>query len=156
MDLGGGLGVPYEARQAYCPPLPDVYGAMVRGGDRRAGTCTLHVRAGARDRRATAGVLLYQGHPRKAGRDGDPFVIDRRGDERSRCGPALYDAYHDFLAECRASMVSRMTAHIVGPICESSGDTFAKNREMDVVSMPKTSSRVMHRRRLWRDDGQHL
>ena len=44
--------------------------------------------------------------------------------------PALYDAYHDI--DAVAPSGERMTAHVVGPVCES-GDTFAMAREMDAV-----------------------
>ena len=44
--------------------------------------------------------------------------------------PALYDAWHDFVAV--APTGTRMTANIVGPICESS-DTFAMGRDIDAV-----------------------
>ena len=44
--------------------------------------------------------------------------------------PAMYDAWHDFVAVKPSG--ERMTANIVGPICESS-DTFAMGREIDLV-----------------------
>jgi diaminopimelate decarboxylase len=42
----------------------------------------------------------------------------------------MYDAWHDFLAVGPSG--GRMTANIVGPICESS-DTFAMGRDIDAV-----------------------
>ena len=58
-----------------------------------------------------------------------PFVVvDAAMNDLAR--PAMYDAWHDFLAvEPRGDRVS---ANIVGPICESS-DTFATGREIDAV-----------------------
>ena len=44
--------------------------------------------------------------------------------------PALYDAYHQI--DAVAPTGERMTANVVGPVCES-GDTFAMAREMDAV-----------------------
>ena len=45
--------------------------------------------------------------------------------------PALYGAWHDF--EAVEPTGERMTANIVGPICET-GDTFAKDRECDALN----------------------
>jgi diaminopimelate decarboxylase len=59
-----------------------------------------------------------------------PFVIvDAAMNDLAR--PALYDAWHDIVAVEPNS--ERMTAHAVGPICESS-DTFAMGREMDALA----------------------
>src|SRR3546814_5448194 len=44
--------------------------------------------------------------------------------------PALYDAYHDFVAVEPTG--EKMTASIVGPVCET-GDTFARDRTIDRV-----------------------
>jgi len=58
-----------------------------------------------------------------------PFVIvDAAMNDLAR--PALYDAWHDFLAVEPTG--ERMTANIVGPICETS-DTFAMGRDIDAV-----------------------
>ena len=43
----------------------------------------------------------------------------------------MYDAWHDFVAVRPTG--ARMTAHIVGPICESA-DTFAMGRDIDMVA----------------------
>jgi diaminopimelate decarboxylase len=76
-------------------------------------------------------------------------VVDAAMNDLAR--PALYDAWHDFAAVTPDG--ERFTANIVGPICESS-DTFAMARDIDREA--GRSGRVPHRRRLWRDDGQHL
>jgi diaminopimelate decarboxylase len=58
-----------------------------------------------------------------------PFVVvDAAMNDLAR--PALYDAWHDFLAVEPGG--ERMVANIVGPICESS-DTFAMGRDIDAV-----------------------
>jgi diaminopimelate decarboxylase len=44
--------------------------------------------------------------------------------------PSLYDAWHDVRAV--APRGSRMTANVVGPVCET-GDTFASNRDLDTL-----------------------
>jgi diaminopimelate decarboxylase len=77
-----------------------------------------------------AGILLTRVIRVKPGGGDVPFVIvDAAMNDLAR--PAMYDAYH----ECVAVEPSgeRMTAHIVGPVCET-GDTFAMNRDTDALA----------------------
>jgi diaminopimelate decarboxylase len=77
-----------------------------------------------------AGVLLTRVIRVKRGGNGPPFVVvDAAMNDLAR--PALYGAWHDFDAVKPTG--TRMTANIVGPICET-GDTFAKDRECDAVA----------------------
>jgi diaminopimelate decarboxylase len=124
MDLGGGLGVPYKPGDN--PPSPAEYGAMVervtRGWD-----ATLMFEPG-RVIAGNAGVLLTRVVRVKQGAF-DPFVIvDAAMNDLAR--PALYGAWHDFEAVRPSN--KRMTANIVGPICET-GDTFAMGRDIEGV-----------------------
>ncbi|MCB2088984.1 MAG: diaminopimelate decarboxylase [Sphingomonadaceae bacterium] len=125
VDLGGGLGVPYRADEN--PPSPAEYGAMVeratKGWDVRLAFEPGRVIAG------NAGILLTRVVRVKRGGNGAPFVIvDAAMNDLAR--PALYGAWHDF--EAVQPNGQRMTANIVGPICET-GDTFAKDRECDAL-----------------------
>ena len=54
------------------------------------------------------------------------LIVDAAMNDLMR--PALYDAYHH--VEAVRPSGGRMTAHVVGPVCDS-GDTFAMAREMD-------------------------
>jgi diaminopimelate decarboxylase len=124
MDLGGGLGVPYQPGDN--PPSPADYGAMVarvtQGWD-----ATLMFEPG-RVIAGNAGVLLTRVVRVKQGAF-DPFVIvDAAMNDLAR--PALYGAWHDFEAVRPSN--KRMTANIVGPICET-GDTFAMGRNIEGV-----------------------
>ncbi|MEP6258364.1 MAG: diaminopimelate decarboxylase, partial [Marinomonas sp.] len=126
VDLGGGLGVPYKAGEV--PPSPAEYGALVarmtKDWDVRLTFEPGRVIAG------NAGVLLTRVVRVKRGGNGPPFVIvDAAMNDLAR--PALYGAWHDFDAVEPSG--ERMTANIVGPICET-GDTFAKDRECDSVA----------------------
>lgn len=126
VDLGGGLGVPYRAGEVL--PSPAQYGAMVaratEGWDVRLTFEPGRVIAG------NAGVLLTRVIRVKRGGNGPPFVIvDAAMNDLAR--PALYGAWHDFAAVQPSG--ERMTANIVGPICET-GDTFATDRECDAVA----------------------
>jgi len=125
VDLGGGIGVPYKAGEVM--PSPAEYGEMVarvtRGWD-----VTLMFEPG-RVIAGNAGVLLTEVVRVKRNANRDPFVIvDAAMNDLAR--PALYGAWHDFDAVKPSGQ--RMTANIVGPICET-GDTFAMGREMDAV-----------------------
>jgi len=124
VDLGGGLGVPYHADDIF--PTPAELGAMVARVTKDWGV-TLMFEPG-RVIAGNAGVLLTKVIWVKPG-VGDPWVIvDAAMNDLAR--PALYDAFHDFAAVRPSG--ARMTANIAGPVCES-GDTFAKNREVDAV-----------------------
>lgn len=124
VDLGGGLGVPYRPDDVF--PSPTELGAMVARVPKDWGV-TLMFEPG-RVIAGNAGVLLTKVIWVKPAA-GDPWIIvDAAMNDLAR--PALYDAFHDFVAVTPTG--ERMTANIAGPVCES-GDTFAKNREIDVV-----------------------
>ncbi|WP_324805721.1 diaminopimelate decarboxylase [Sphingomonas sp. LY29] len=122
-DLGGGLGVPYDRDQPD-PPTPEAYGAMVAEVTRDWG-----VRLAFEPGRlisGNAGVLLTRVVRVKPGEAHPWLIVDAAMNDLMR--PALYDAYHHIDAVRPTG--ERMTAHVVGPVCES-GDTFAMAREMD-------------------------
>ncbi len=124
-DLGGGLGVSYRHGESF--PTAAAYGEMVarvtRGWDVR-----LSFEPG-RFIAAEAGVLLTRTIRTKRSGNGPPFVIvDAAMNDLAR--PALYGAWHEFEAVRPGG--ERVTAHIVGPICET-GDTFAMDRECDAL-----------------------
>jgi diaminopimelate decarboxylase len=124
MDLGGGVGVPYKAGEQF--PSPAEYGAMVarvtEGWD-----VTLMFEPG-RVIAGNSGVLVTEVIRVKPGVTCPFVVVDAAMNDLAR--PALYDAWHDFVAVWPTG--ERMTANIVGPICESS-DTFAMGRDIDVM-----------------------
>ena len=124
MDLGGGLGVPYRAGEVL--PGPADYGAMVAEVV-RDWDATIHFEPG-RVITGNSGVLVTQVIRVKPGASAPFVVVDAAMNDLVR--PAMYDAWHDFAAVSPSG--ERFTAHIVGPICESS-DTFAMNREIDRI-----------------------
>jgi len=124
-DLGGGLGVPYKAGEVL--PSPAEYGAMVARVT--AGWNVRLMFEPGRVIAGNAGVLLTRVIRSKRSGNGPPFVVvDAAMNDLAR--PAMYGAWHDF--EAVEPTGERMTAHIVGPICET-GDTFAMDRECDAV-----------------------
>ena len=125
-DLGGGLGVPYGAGQPE-PPTPAEYGAMVERI-----TKDWNIRLAFEPGRlisGNAGVLLTRVIRVKPGERSPWLIVDAAMNDLMR--PALYDAYHH--VEAVRPGGEQMTAHVVGPVCES-GDTFALSRAMDKVS----------------------
>ncbi len=125
MDLGGGIGVPYKAGETY--PSPEEYGAMVARVT-ADWDVTLMFEPG-RVIAGNTGVLLTEVIRVKPGVTCPFVIVDAAMNDLAR--PAMYDAWHDFVAVKPSG--ERMTANIVGPICESS-DTFAMGRDIDVVS----------------------
>ena len=126
VDLGGGLGVRYKDGDN--PPEPADYGAMVarvtQGWNVRLMFEPGRVIAG------NAGVLLTRVIRVKPGSGNLPFaIVDAAMNDLAR--PALYDAWHDF--EAVKPNGRRVTANIVGPVCET-GDTFAMARDIDEVA----------------------
>ena len=124
-DLGGGLGVPYGPSQPE-PPSPEAYGEMVKRV-----TKDWNIRLVFEPGRlisGNAGVLLTRVVRIKPGETHPWLIVDAAMNDLMR--PALYDAYHHVDAVHPSGR--RMTAHVVGPVCES-GDTFATAREMDEV-----------------------
>ena len=124
VDLGGGLGVPYQRDQV--PPEPAEYGRMVervtRGWD-----VTLMFEPG-RVIVGNAGVLVTRVIWVKPGVINPYVIVDAAMNDLAR--PALYDAWHDF--EAVTPTGERMTANIAGPVCEST-DTFGMGRDIDRV-----------------------
>lgn len=125
MDLGGGLGVPYKAGEQL--PSPQDYAAMV--ADATNGWDATIMFEPGRVIAGNSGVMITRVIRVKKGVSAPFVVIDAAMNDLAR--PALYDSWHDFLAIEPSG--ERMTAHIVGPICESS-DTFAMSRDIDAVA----------------------
>lgn len=125
-DLGGGLGVPYDPALP-SPPSPADYGAMVtrvtRGWNVRLLFEPGRVIVG------NAGALLSRVIRVKQGAQAPFVIVDAAMNDLMR--PSLYDAWHDIRAVKPSGR--RAAANVVGPVCET-GDTFAMDRDMDVVA----------------------
>ena len=124
VDLGGGLGVSYRPEDN--PPSMADYGAMVARVT-KDWDVTLMFEPG-RVIAGNTGVLLTEVLWVKPGATNPFVIVDAAMNDLAR--PALYDAYHDFVAVQPSG--EKMTASIVGPVCET-GDTFARDRVTDKV-----------------------
>lgn len=129
LDLGGGLGIPYE-ETAEAPPLPDHYAAMVA---RVAGNlgCRLIFEPG-RMIAGNAGILVSETIYVKEGEDRRFVIIDAAMNDLVR--PSMYSAWHEIkpIQEPGDDSVLEMV-DVVGPVCET-GDTFAKTRPFPPVA----------------------
>ncbi|WP_420103718.1 diaminopimelate decarboxylase [Bosea sp. (in: a-proteobacteria)] len=132
LDLGGGLGIPYDVPQHFDhgPELIEAYAAMV-------GRVTkgLDVELGFEPGRlivGNAGILLTRVlhlNPRPTKQF---LVVDAAMNDLVR--PAMYEAYHEIWPVTEPGADARAVAYdVVGPICES-GDTFTTGRELPALA----------------------
>lgn len=125
LDLGGGLGIPYE-RSNVAPPLPSDYGALVKRTLGHLG-CEIEIEPG-RLIAGNAGLMVSEVIYVKEGEDREFLIIDGAMNDLIR--PAMYDAHHDIVPVVEPEAGIEMAKYdVVGPVCES-GDTFAKHRVM--------------------------
>ncbi|NVK15646.1 MAG: diaminopimelate decarboxylase [Rhodobacteraceae bacterium] len=123
LDLGGGLGIPYE-RSNSAPPLPVEYGQMVKETLGHLG-CEIEIEPG-RLIAGNAGQLVSKVIYVKSGEGRDFLILDAAMNDLIR--PAMYEAHHDIIpVQEAAAGVESQPYDIVGPVCET-GDTFAKQR----------------------------
>ena len=122
LDLGGGLGVPYDSA-INPPPLPADYGAMVTRVFGNLG-CHLAFEPG-RLIVGNAGILVSKVVVLKSGTTKNFAILDAGMNDLLR--PAMYDARHEIIPVLEpAPAAKKMTYEIVGPVCESS-DKFASD-----------------------------
>ncbi|MBT8409361.1 MAG: diaminopimelate decarboxylase [Alphaproteobacteria bacterium] len=128
LDLGGGLGIPYE-RSNTAPPLPLEYGDLIKRTVGHLG-CEIEIEPG-RLISGNAGILVSSVIYVKAGEGRSFLILDAAMNDLIR--PAMYGAHHDIvpLIEPEAG-AEQSTYDIVGPVCES-GDTFSKARAMPAL-----------------------
>jgi diaminopimelate decarboxylase len=121
LDLGGGLGIPYQEE----PPPPSEYAAALLGPLRGLGL-KLIIEPG-RVLVGNAGALVTRVLYLKETDVKRFVVVDGAMNDLIR--PVLYEAYHQILPVQRRAGGPVVTADVVGPVCES-GDFFAREREM--------------------------
>ncbi len=118
LDLGGGLGIPYDDAAV---PEPAAYGQLVREilGDL---DCRLLFEPG-RVIVGNAGILVTKVVYIKQGATRNFVIVDAAMNDLLR--PSLYDARHEIVPLVEPSPGEpQMAADVVGPVCET-GDTFA-------------------------------
>lgn len=123
IDLGGGLGIPYEAGKP-APPSPSDYGAMIAEvvGDMEAQLILEPGRLIA----GNAGILLSRVLYTKAGEDRNFLILDAAMNDLLR--PAMYEAHHEIIPVDETT-TEKTIYDVVGPVCET-GDIFTKDRAL--------------------------
>lgn len=124
LNVGGGLGVPERPGQSPLD-LAEVDIALRRFKERHPGL-ELWMEPG-RFLVAQAGVLLARVVQVK--RKGDVVYVGLETGMNSLIRPALYGAYHPIVNLSRLHEPPTLTAHIVGPICET-GDVLGRSRRI--------------------------
>ncbi len=128
LDLGGGLGIPYERSNA-APPLPEDYGQMIAEEVGHLG-CEIEIEPG-RLIAGNSGLMVSEIVYVKEGEGRDFLILDAAMNDLVR--PAMYDAHHDIVPVVEAKAGAEQRAYdVVGGICET-GDTFARGRMMPPV-----------------------
>jgi len=130
VDIGGGLGIPYDEE---LPPQPKQYAeAILRAFSGLDVTLVLEP---GRVLVGNAGVLLTRllytkESPSSKGKGKKRFfIVDAAMNDLAR--PSLYGSFHAIAPVGRTAR-GKVTADVVGPICES-GDFLAKDRRMPAV-----------------------
>ena len=129
LDLGGGLGIPYESSNQ-SPPLPEDYAKVIHEtvGDL---DCEIEIEPG-RLLTGNAGLMVSSVIYNKSCEGRDFMIVDAAMNDLIR--PALYEAYHEIIPVIESTENSETQDYdIVGPVCET-GDTFANKRALTPVA----------------------
>jgi diaminopimelate decarboxylase len=121
LDLGGGLGIPYQEE----PPPPSEYASAILGPLRGIGLKII-IEPG-RVLVGNAGILVTKVLYVKETDVKRFVVVDGAMNDLIR--PVLYEAFHEIRPITRRSGSATVTADVVGPVCES-GDFFARERDL--------------------------
>jgi diaminopimelate decarboxylase len=126
LDLGGGLGIPYEGQET---PSPEAYAEVVKEAVGDIG-CRIMLEPG-RVIAGNAGILVTRVVYVKEGPTRTFIIVDAAMNDLMR--PSLYDAHHDIVPVVEPSPdAALIDVDIVGPICET-GDTFGTKRPMPAL-----------------------
>ena len=129
LDLGGGLGIPYE-NSNQSPPTPEDYAKVIH---ETVGNldCEIEIEPG-RLLAGNAGLMISSVIYNKSGEGRDFMIVDAAMNDLIR--PAMYEAYHEIIPVLESNAQSKASDYdVVGPVCET-GDTFAKKRTLTSVA----------------------
>ncbi|WP_133405490.1 diaminopimelate decarboxylase [Parashewanella tropica] len=121
LDIGGGLGVPYDDD---VPPHPNEYAAAVV--KKLEGRPLKLIMEPGRAIAANAGIFVTQVLYLKHNEDKRFAIVDGAMNDLLR--PSLYQAYHQIIPVIKQSGEAQ-EYDIVGPVCET-GDFLGKNRSL--------------------------
>ncbi|HIP67574.1 MAG TPA: diaminopimelate decarboxylase [Chromatiales bacterium] len=124
LDLGGGLGIRYEAED---PPLPSDYAAAIL--ERLSASRYEILLEPGRAIMGNAGVLLMRVEYLKQNGERQFAIVDAAMNDNMR--PALYNAWQAIIPVEEDSAGEAGIYDIVGPVCET-GDFLGKGRKLSL------------------------
>jgi diaminopimelate decarboxylase len=122
IDLGGGLGVAYQAHEQ----APGIHGFVAQVRARLVGRGLRVAMEPGRSIVGRAGVLLTRVLYRKRSAGKEFVIVDAAMNDLIR--PALYRSHHEIIP-LRKTARPEIVADVVGPVCET-GDFLARGRKM--------------------------
>lgn len=125
LDVGGGLGVPYNGET---PPHPSVYVEEV--AKKLSGYDLELIFEPGRAIMANAGVLVTEVEFLKSNEDKHFAIVDAAMNDLIR--PALYQAWQDIKPVTINYNAPTRTYDVVGPVCET-GDFLGKDRSLSIA-----------------------
>ncbi|WP_136254851.1 diaminopimelate decarboxylase [Onishia niordana] len=129
MDLGGGLGVPYQGER---PPAPfDYASALLERLASHGGRALTLLFEPGRSIAANAGVMLTRVEFLKPGETKNFAIVDAAMNDLIR--PALYQAWQAILPVDTRETRESATYDVVGPVCET-GDFLGKDRDLAIAA----------------------
>lgn len=126
LDLGGGLGVPYNGEE---PPHPTEYAKALLEKLKGYENLEIIIEPG-RAITANAGILVTKVEYLKQSEDRNFAIVDTGMNDMIR--PALYEAYMQITEVDKTLNREKAVYDVVGPICETS-DFLGKQRELAVA-----------------------
>ena len=130
VDLGGGFGISYEAKNQHNSLILSDYISVVKKHIGELG-CKIIFEPG-RYIAGNAGILVSKVIYVKEGSHHRFVIVDAAMNDFLR--PTLYEAHHEIgPVDLTSHRNEEVLSHVVGPVCES-GDYFAKGRKIVAVN----------------------
>ena len=126
IDVGGGLGVPYQGEQ---PPHPSEYAKAI--ADKMQGYDLELIYEPGRAIMANAGILVTEVEFLKTNQDKHFAIVDGAMNDLIR--PALYQAWQEIVPVELNATAPTQNYDVVGPVCET-GDFLGKNRDLAIAA----------------------
>ncbi|WP_311418830.1 diaminopimelate decarboxylase [Haemophilus parahaemolyticus] len=126
LDLGGGLGVPYNGEE---PPHPTEYTEALLAKLKNYPNLEIILEPG-RAISANAGILVTKVEYLKSNEDRNFAIVDTGMNDMIR--PVLYEAYMQIIEVNQSLDREKAVYDVVGPICETS-DFLGKGRELAIA-----------------------
>ena len=126
LDVGGGLGVPYNDET---PPHPNEYAAAMAAKMEGRDHLKLILEPG-RAIAANAGILVTEVEFLKQGEEKNFAIVDAAMNDLLR--PALYSAWQAIIPVQPRTDMATKKYDVVGPVCET-GDFLGKDRDLAIT-----------------------